>query len=131
MGGEWSASSPGRFTPGERASGTHLAGGQVDPRADMDAVGEGKSLPRPCHELNAGQPARSLVTILTELPPLQQQNIATCINQKTASSSPFSMIKFVTMIYDPKICIFGHILRIVSDLYLVTGEVCLSSYGRH
>jgi hypothetical protein len=29
--GEWSASSPGRFTPRERASGTHWIGGWVDP----------------------------------------------------------------------------------------------------
>jgi hypothetical protein len=29
--GEWSASRPGRFTPGERAPGTHLIGGWVGP----------------------------------------------------------------------------------------------------
>jgi hypothetical protein len=34
--GEWSASRPGRFTPEERASGTHLIGGWVDPRIDLD-----------------------------------------------------------------------------------------------
>jgi hypothetical protein len=27
VGGEWSASNPGRFTPGERAPGTHWIGG--------------------------------------------------------------------------------------------------------
>jgi len=30
-GGEWSASSPGRFTPGERAAGTHWIGSWVGP----------------------------------------------------------------------------------------------------
>jgi hypothetical protein len=30
---EWSASRPGRFTPGERSPGTHWIGGWVDPRA--------------------------------------------------------------------------------------------------
>jgi hypothetical protein len=37
-GGEWSASRPGRCTPGERAPGTHWIGGWVDPRAGLDDV---------------------------------------------------------------------------------------------
>jgi hypothetical protein len=35
VGGEWSASLPDRFTPGDRATGTHWIGGWVDPRAGM------------------------------------------------------------------------------------------------
>jgi hypothetical protein len=35
---EWSVSLPGRFTPRERASGTHEIGGWVGPRAGVDAV---------------------------------------------------------------------------------------------
>jgi hypothetical protein len=35
---EWSASRPGRFTPGEIALGTHCIGGWVDPRAGLDDV---------------------------------------------------------------------------------------------
>jgi hypothetical protein len=34
-GGEWSASRPYRFTPGERAPLTHWTGGYVDPRAGL------------------------------------------------------------------------------------------------
>jgi hypothetical protein len=34
-GGEWSASRLGRFTPRERAPGTHWIGGWVGPRADL------------------------------------------------------------------------------------------------
>jgi len=37
-GGEWSASCPGRFTPRERAPGTHWIGGWVGPRLCLDAV---------------------------------------------------------------------------------------------
>jgi hypothetical protein len=37
-GGEWSASRPGRFTPRERAPGTHCIGGWVGPRAVLEAV---------------------------------------------------------------------------------------------
>jgi hypothetical protein len=37
-GSEWSASRPGRFTPGEKAAGTHWIGGWVDPRAGLDDV---------------------------------------------------------------------------------------------
>jgi hypothetical protein len=35
-GGKWSASRPGYFSSGERASGTHWIGGGVDPRAGLD-----------------------------------------------------------------------------------------------
>jgi hypothetical protein len=38
VGGEWSASHPGRFTSGERALGTLLIGGWVDPGAGLDDV---------------------------------------------------------------------------------------------
>jgi hypothetical protein len=37
-GGKWLASWPGRFTPKERAPGTHWIGGWVDVRAGLDAV---------------------------------------------------------------------------------------------
>jgi hypothetical protein len=37
-GGEWSASHPGRFAPGERALNTHWIGSWVDPRAGLDDV---------------------------------------------------------------------------------------------
>jgi hypothetical protein len=36
VGGEWSASRPGRFTPGEKVPGTHWIGGWVDSRAGLD-----------------------------------------------------------------------------------------------
>jgi hypothetical protein len=37
-GGEWPASRPCRFTPGERAPGAHWIGGWLDPGAGLDAV---------------------------------------------------------------------------------------------
>jgi hypothetical protein len=36
VGGEWSASRPGRFITGERASDTQWIGGWVGPRAGLD-----------------------------------------------------------------------------------------------
>jgi hypothetical protein len=36
LGGERSASRPGRFTPDERAPGSHWIGGWVDTRAGLD-----------------------------------------------------------------------------------------------
>jgi hypothetical protein len=36
VGGEWSASSPGRFTAGDRAHGMHCIGGWVDLIAGLD-----------------------------------------------------------------------------------------------
>jgi hypothetical protein len=36
VGSEWLASRPGRFTPKERAPGTHWIGDWVDPRTGVD-----------------------------------------------------------------------------------------------
>jgi hypothetical protein len=38
VGGEWSASRPGRFTPGERAPVTHCERFRVGPRTSLDDV---------------------------------------------------------------------------------------------
>jgi hypothetical protein len=54
-GGEWSASRLGRFTPGERATGTHWIGGWVGPRAVLDAVVK-KKIPSPRRETNPRTP---------------------------------------------------------------------------
>jgi hypothetical protein len=50
-GDEWSALRPGRFTPRERAPGTHWIGGSVSPRAVLDAVVKRK-IPSPRRESN-------------------------------------------------------------------------------
>jgi hypothetical protein len=50
-GGEWSASRPGCFTPGESAYGTHWIGGWVDPRDGLDDVEKRKFLTVPGLEL--------------------------------------------------------------------------------
>jgi hypothetical protein len=42
-GGEWSASRPGRFTPGETAPGTHCIGGWVGPSAGLDVIEKRKT----------------------------------------------------------------------------------------
>jgi hypothetical protein len=43
-GDEWSASRPCRFTPSERARGTHKIGGWVDPRGGLNDVEKRKFL---------------------------------------------------------------------------------------
>jgi hypothetical protein len=60
LGGECSASRPGRFTPEERPPGTHWTGGSMGPRAGLDA--EAKIIRKifcPFRESNPGRPARS------------------------------------------------------------------------
>jgi hypothetical protein len=42
--GEWSASRPGRFKPGERVNGTHWIGSWVGPRTGLDDVEKRKFL---------------------------------------------------------------------------------------
>jgi hypothetical protein len=60
LGGEWSASRPGCFTPAERAPGTHWIGGWVDPRAGLDDVEKRTFLTLPGLELrHLGRPASS------------------------------------------------------------------------
>jgi hypothetical protein len=60
VGGEWSTSRPGRFTPGERAPGTHWIAGWVDLRAGLDDLEKRKFLTLPGLELRPlGRPARS------------------------------------------------------------------------
>jgi hypothetical protein len=49
--GEWSASLPGRFTRRKRAPGIHWIGGQIVPRARLDAVVK-RELPIPYRETN-------------------------------------------------------------------------------
>jgi hypothetical protein len=60
VGGEWSASHPGRFTHGERAPGTHWTGGWVGPSAGLYDLEKRKFLTLPGFELRLlGRPARS------------------------------------------------------------------------
>jgi hypothetical protein len=60
VGGEWSASLPGRFTLGETASGTHWIGDWVDPTAGLEEIEKWKFLTLPGLELRTlGRPARS------------------------------------------------------------------------
>jgi hypothetical protein len=60
FGGEWSASCPGCFIPGERAPGTHLIGGWVGPRTHLDDLEKRKISSLPGLELGPlGCPACS------------------------------------------------------------------------
>jgi hypothetical protein len=60
FGGEWSASHPFRFAPGERAPGTHWRGGWVDPRTTLGDVEKRRFLTFPRLVLRPlGRPARS------------------------------------------------------------------------
>jgi hypothetical protein len=62
LGGEWSASRPGRFIRGERASGTYWVGGVLDTGASLDNMEKTKLLSLPGLELDPSvvQPLASL-----------------------------------------------------------------------
>jgi hypothetical protein len=62
-GGEWSASRPGRFAPGEITQNTHWIGGWVGPRAGPDAVAKRK-VPVPAQKPNCGDTTRSPIIII-------------------------------------------------------------------
>jgi hypothetical protein len=60
VGGAWPTLRPGRFTPGEKAPGTHWIGGWTDLRAGLDDLEERKFLTLQGLELRPlGRPARS------------------------------------------------------------------------
>jgi hypothetical protein len=70
VGGEWLASRPCRFTPGERATGTHRIGGRVGPKAGLDHMEKRKFLTLPEFEFRPlGSPTK-LFAIPTTLPRL-------------------------------------------------------------
>jgi len=62
-GSEWSASRPNPFIHKERVPDTHLIG----PRAGLDTVTKRRN-PYLCRVLNSCRPARSLLSIMTEIP---------------------------------------------------------------
>jgi hypothetical protein len=57
-GGEWSASRPGRFIPGEEANGARWIGGWMDPRVSLKDEAK-RIIPYQCRESNPGREARS------------------------------------------------------------------------
>jgi hypothetical protein len=65
-GDQWLASLPGRFTLGKETLVPFFIGGWVGPRTGLDAVVNRRN-PCPCRESNPSRPARSLVTMITEL----------------------------------------------------------------
>jgi hypothetical protein len=60
VGGEWSASRPGRFTPGEKAHCTHWIGGWMDLRTGLDNMEKRKISTLPGIEIRPfGRPGHS------------------------------------------------------------------------
>jgi hypothetical protein len=73
VGGEWTASRPGRFTPEERAPGTHWIGGWVNPRAGLDDSEKRKFMILQGLELRPlGRPARNYTDCAIPAPPIIQ-----------------------------------------------------------
>jgi hypothetical protein len=72
VGGEWWASHPSHVNPGERAPSTHLIGGWVGRRADLDDVERRKFLTLLELEIHHCRPAPHPVTIPTAVPQLMR-----------------------------------------------------------
>jgi hypothetical protein len=100
VGGEWSVSRPGCFTPRERTPGTHWIGGWVCPRAVLDAMVKRK-IPSPCWESNP----RTLIVQLVaqchtdwDITALQQSMCLLHHNKKRAMCFPFLLLYTVKTI---------------------------------
>jgi hypothetical protein len=87
-GSEWPASRPGRFTPRERAPGTHWIGGWVGPRAVLYAVVERK-IPSPRRESNPRTPI---------FQPVAQRYTETVMKQISYLLWQFTTVLFFTVI---------------------------------
>jgi hypothetical protein len=88
VGGEWSDSCPGRFTPEERSPGTHWIGGWLDSRTGLYDVENIKILPLPGLEprlLSIVQPVASLYTNYA-IPALTHSLV---LDHKSFRSQPF------------------------------------------
>lgn len=75
-GGEWPAPHLGCFTTGERTRSTHCIGVWLSPRTCLSVLEKKNSLALP-RSGNAGHPANSLGTLLTNVSQLQFQQILT------------------------------------------------------
>jgi 2-polyprenyl-6-methoxyphenol hydroxylase-like FAD-dependent oxidoreductase len=83
FGGEWSASRPACFAPGERVPGTHWIGGWVGPRTGLDDMEKWKFFPPPGLELRPlGRPARSQSLYRLRYPEKQKNHTRITKNQK-------------------------------------------------
>jgi hypothetical protein len=92
VGGEWSASRPGHFTPEERTSGTHWIGGWVGPRTSLDDVETRKILLVPELVLRPlARPARSQSLYCLRCPGVMYPNSFSSLshlNLRTTCSVP-------------------------------------------
>jgi hypothetical protein len=81
VGGEWSASRPGRFKLGKMAPGTHWIWGWVSPRTGLDDVEKRKILPLTGLELRPiYRPARSQSLYRLRYPSSQLRKYIICIS---------------------------------------------------
>jgi hypothetical protein len=103
LGGEWWASRPGRFTPGERGPSTHWIGGWVGPRVGLDNMEKWKFLPPLGLEPRPfGRPAcsQSLYWLHYHIPPLKllvrgMRFFPLCITSRLALRSTQAPIQWV------------------------------------
>jgi hypothetical protein len=115
-GGEWPASRLGRFTPKERAPGTHWIGGWVDPRAVLDAVMKRK-IPSPRRESNPRTPiAQPVVQRNTDwaITALEQVSWEVQKCSKELSNG------LITSTFHPRHLLSHHLLSIQLELYIST-----------
>jgi hypothetical protein len=101
--GEWSAWRTGRFTPGERAPGTHWIGGWVGSRAVLDAV-EKRKISFLYQEQNPGHPTRSpSLCWLTILPYAAQPLLTVLLARVVSLQAPLLATTCLhVLLFDPE-----------------------------
>jgi hypothetical protein len=127
-GGEWAASRPGHFTPGEKAPGTQWIGGWVDPRAGLDDLKKRKFLTLPGLELRPlGHPARSQSPYRLRYPDSLQLHVRHVIyNIKLQHPVALQRCDFT-------FCFFAVYVqrRLISRRFLFIVTTCFSLTGHH
>jgi hypothetical protein len=117
VGGEWSASRPGRFTPGKRGPSTQCIGGCVGPRTGLDDLEKWKFLTLLGLELGLLiHPAHSLSLYWLCYPSSLRAEVKT-INIHTALSPCYSSKVLISR----SVCIYVH-----CSLYCIPGNLQVS-----
>jgi hypothetical protein len=104
-GGEWSALCSCRFTPRERAPGTHWIGGWAGPRAGLDAAVREK-FPAPAGTRTPDHPAHSLALYRWAIPALSFGYTCTSTAAGMLQLSYTDIFRFV--IFYSEVCDFCH-----------------------
>jgi hypothetical protein len=123
---ECSISRPGRFTPWERAPGTHWVGGWAGPRTRPNAV-EKRKISCLFLESNPSCPARSQLLYRLSYPDsMQTCNVTNRPNVFNVTSTVILLLPRVLMCSPVQFCWPSYLVVCIWDFYIVVSRVMIN-----